>query len=125
MLRTKYREIYYFLVPINKELDNDKTITYKLKFTDSFRFMSTLPSSLVGNLKDGFHCDKWINCMFFLGYMITQDDQLIFRFFERNKNYQKDFNKNLINRFVNTYKFCNKHINRFTFLLRKRTCPYE
>ena len=63
--------------------------------------------------------------MFFLGYMITQDDKLIFRFFERKKNYQKDFNKDLINRFVNTYKFCNKYVNRFTFLLRKRTYPYE
>ena len=28
-----------FSVPINKELDNGKTIIYKLKFIDSFRFM--------------------------------------------------------------------------------------
>ena len=39
-----------FSVPIKKELDNSKTITYKLKFTDSFRFMSTSLSSLVDNL---------------------------------------------------------------------------
>ena len=30
-----------FSVPINKELDSGKTIIYKLKFIDSFRFMST------------------------------------------------------------------------------------
>ena len=30
-----------FSVPISKELDNGKTITYKLKFIDGFRFMST------------------------------------------------------------------------------------
>ena len=30
-----------FSVPIKKELDNGKTITYKLKFIDSFRFMSS------------------------------------------------------------------------------------
>ena len=30
-----------FSVPIKTELDNGKTITYKLKFIDSFRFMST------------------------------------------------------------------------------------
>ena len=30
-----------FSVPIKKELNNNKTITYKLKFIDSFRFMST------------------------------------------------------------------------------------
>ena len=29
-----------FSVPINKDLDNGKTITYKLKLIDSFRFMS-------------------------------------------------------------------------------------
>ena len=39
-----------FSVPISKELDNGKAITYKLKFIDSFRFMSTLLSSLVDNL---------------------------------------------------------------------------
>ena len=36
-----------FSVAIKKELDNGKTITYKLKFTDSFRFMSTSLSKLV------------------------------------------------------------------------------
>ena len=41
-----------FSVPIRKELDNDKTITYKLKFIDSFRFMSTSLSSLVNNLSE-------------------------------------------------------------------------
>ena len=41
-----------FLVPIEKELDNDKTITYKLKFIDSFRFMSSSLSKLVNNLRE-------------------------------------------------------------------------
>ena len=50
-----------FSVPIKKELDNSKTITYKLNFIDSFRFMSTSLSSLVDNLSDGFHCDKCID----------------------------------------------------------------
>ena len=30
-----------FSVPIKKKIDNGKTISYKLKFIDSFRFMST------------------------------------------------------------------------------------
>ena len=34
-------------MPIKKELDNDKTITYKLKFIDSFRFMATSLSNLI------------------------------------------------------------------------------
>ena len=41
-----------FSVPIKKELDNSKTITYKLKFIDSFRFMSTSLSSLTDNLSE-------------------------------------------------------------------------
>ena len=40
-----------FSVPIKKELDNSKTITYKLKFIDSFRFMVTLPSSLFDSFR--------------------------------------------------------------------------
>ena len=41
-----------FSVQISKELDNDKTITYKLKLIDSFRFMNTLLSDLVDNLSE-------------------------------------------------------------------------
>ena len=58
--------------------------------------MWTSLSSLVDNLSDGFHCDKCIGCKSSLDYMITQDDQLIFRCFECKKNDQKDFNKDLI-----------------------------
>ena len=87
--------------------------------------MSTSLSSLIDNLSDGFHCDKCIDCKSSLDYMITRDDQLIFRCFECKKNYQKDFNKDLINRFANIYKFCNKDINRFIFLLKKGIYPYE
>ena len=41
-----------FSAPIKKELNNGKTITYKLKFIDSFRFMSSSLSSLVNNLSE-------------------------------------------------------------------------
>ena len=79
--------------------------------------MSISLSSVVDNLSDGFHCDKCIDCKSFLDYMITQDDKLIFRCFECKKCYQKNFLKSLINRFSNTYEFCNKDINRFALLL--------
>ena len=36
-----------FSVPVDEELDNGKTITYKLKFIDSFRFMSIRHQSLL------------------------------------------------------------------------------
>ena len=52
MLRRKYREIFSFSVPLSKELDNGKTITYKLKFIDSFRLMSISLSSFVDSLSE-------------------------------------------------------------------------
>ena len=119
----KYRKIYYFFSTNKKELDNSKTITYKLKFSDSFRFMSTSLSSLIDNLSDVFHCNKCIDCKSSLDHII-RDDQLIFRCFECKKNYEKDINKDLITRFANTYEFCNKD-NRFILLLRKGIYLYE
>ena len=68
--------------------------------------MSSSLSSLIDNLSDGFHGNKCIYCKSSLDYMITRDDQLIFRCFECKNNYQNNFNKDLINRFVNTYEFC-------------------
>ena len=109
-----------FSVPIKKELDSSKSVTYKIKFIDSFRFMSRSLSNLVDNLSEQLHCDKCIFCKSYLDYMITKDDQLIFRCFECKKNYKKDFNKDLIKRFANIYEFCNGDINKFIFFIKKR-----
>ena len=85
---------------------------------------SSLPS-LVDNLSEGLHSDKYTNCKSCRDYMITKDDQLIFRCFECKKKYKKDFNKELIKRFANIYKFCKKDINKSILLLRKGVCSYE
>ena len=116
-----------FSVPIKKEITkkdkygNDKAtkISYKLKFIDSFRFMSSSLSNFVDNLSEGLHNDRCIDCKSCLDYMATKDEQLIFRCFECKKNYKKDFNKELINSFSSTYKICNGDINKFILLLRK------
>ena len=57
--------------------------------------------------------------------MATKDEQLIFRCFPCKKNYEKNFNKELIQRFANTYEFCNGDLHKFILLLRKGTYPYE
>ena len=82
-------------------------------------------SSLVDNLSEGLQSDKCTDCKSCLDYMITQDNQLIFRCFECKKNYEKDFNKELIKRFAITYEFCYEDINNFILLLRKGAYPYE
>ena len=59
-----------FSVPVTKEIKkkdenrNDKItkISYKIKFIDSFRFMSTSLSNLVSNLSEGLHNDRCIDC---------------------------------------------------------------
>ena len=120
-------------MPIKKEIakkhkdSNDKTtkISYKIKFIDSFRFMSTSLSNLVNNLSDGVHNDTCTDCKPYLDYMTTNNEKLIFRCFEFKKNYEKDFNKELIKRFANIYEFCNGGINKFILLLRKGVYPYE
>ena len=55
--------------------------------------------------------------------MSDKDEQLIFRCFECI--YKKDFDTDLIKRFENTYKFCDRGINKFILLLRKGVYPNE
>ena len=59
-----------------------------------------------------------------LDYLITKDDQLMFRCFDCKQNYQKDLKK-LINRFANTYQSCYGDINEFVLLLKEGVYPYK
>ena len=52
-----------FSVPIKKECDNTKTITHKLKFIDSFRFMSTSLSELVDDMSGIFNNIECKSCI--------------------------------------------------------------
>ena len=128
MFRRKHEKFITFSVPIKKEIRNkDKIIeiTYKMKFIDSFRFMSTSLSKLADNLSEGLHNNRCVDCKSSLDYMITKDEKLIFRCFTCKKNYEKDFDKELIKRLANTYNFCNNDLNKFILLLRKGIYPYE
>ena len=103
-LSEKTEKYIRFSVPAKKEIKNKKKIieiTYKTKFIDSYRFMSTSLSKLVDNLSEGLHNDRCADCKSSLDYMITKDEKLIFRCFTCQKNYEKDFNKELIEIFAN------------------------
>ena len=39
------------------------------------------------------------------------------------KEYEKEFNNELIERFANTYTFCNNDLDKFIMLLEKRRLP--
>ena len=87
--------------------------------------MSTSLLKLVDNLSEGLHNNRCVDCKSCLDYMKTKNEKLILRCFSCKKNYEKDFNKELIKRFANTYSFCNRDLNKFTLLLRKGVYPYE
>ena len=86
-----------FSVPLKKEIKNKSKIietTYKIKFIDSYRFMSTSLSKLVHNLLEGLHNNRCVDCKSCLEYMKNKDEKLIFRCFSCKKNYEKTLIKN-------------------------------
>ena len=53
------------------------------------------------------------------------NETLLFKCIDCDKEYEKEFNKELVERFANTYKFCNNDLDNFFMLLRKGVYPYE
>ena len=115
-----------FSVPIKKKIENKNIdITYKIKFIYSFRFMATSLSKLVDNLTGNIHNDKCNKCKCNLCFVNAVNEKLIFKCIDCEKEYEKEFNKELVERFANTYKFCDHNLNKFLILLRKGVYPYE
>ena len=112
-----------FSVPIKKKIENkDLEITYKIKFIDSYRFMSSSLSKLVDNLSEVIHNNKCVDCNSCLDYVrVTKNEKC----FNCDSYYEKKFNKELIKKLKNTYSFCNNDLNKFILLLRKGVYPYE
>ena len=57
------RRKYGKYIPIKKKCDDGKTIAYKLRFIDSFRFMSTSLSELVDNTSGIFNSIECKSCI--------------------------------------------------------------
>ena len=118
-----------FSVPIKKEHDNGKTITYKIKFIDSCRFMPSKLSNLVDNLseinnKDCKTCMERKNIKSECEFIGLKNNRLNYRCKECNGTSTKSVN-DLIEKFPRMYKFCNGDLNKFVSLLRKSVYPYE
>ena len=95
-------------MPIKKECDNNKIITYKLRFVDSFRFMSTSLSELVDNMSGNFNSTECKSCT------------------ENNRCEEcKKLIEGLIKMFRSIHQFWNGDSHKFIFLLQKNVYPYE
>ena len=115
-----------FSIPLKKKIENKNIeITYKIKFIDSYRFMSSSLSKLVDNLSEGINNNKCVDCNSCLDYIKIKNKKLLLKCFNCNVYYRKKTNKDLIKKFKNTYSFCNNDINKFVLLLRKDIYPYE
>ena len=82
--------------------------------------MSSSSSSLDNdNLFEELHNNKCTDCKSCLKYITTIKNYLVFKCLKYKNNHKKHFNKDLIKRFANTYKFLDGGINRFILLLKK------
>ena len=71
-----------FSAPIKKRIENKNIeITYKIKFIDSYRFMSMPLSKLIDNLSEGLHNNKCADCESCLDYIKTKNEKLILKCF--------------------------------------------
>ena len=114
--------------PIKKECDNGKTITYKLKFIASFRFIPT--SELVDNTSGIFNSIECKSCIekikinsecYFVG---LKNNKLFCKCKECKEEWKKPLNK-LIENFPSIYQFCDGNLKKSVMSLRKGVYPYE
>ena len=102
-----------------------KTISYKIKFIDSARFMVSSLSNLVDNLRERIHKIIYKDCDYFLEYKSIKENLIKYKCLSCIKGYVNKLDKELKKKFKNTIKFSDNGINKLILLLKKGVYPYE
>ena len=123
-----------FSIPIRKEVKEEKqkkqkkkVITYNLKFIDSKKHMESALATLVNNLSEINKCkceedeDKHIKIK---TKKVNSKERVITRCKACNSK-ENQLVSELIKKFPNTYKLCNKSSKKFILLLKKGVYPYD
>ena len=122
-----------FSIPIRKEIKEEqkeqkkKVITYNLKFIDSAKHMNSALSTLVNNLSEINKCkceedkDKRIKIKI---KKVNSKERVITSCKTCNSK-ESQLVSELIKKFPNTYKLCDKSSKKFILLLKKGEYPYE
>ena len=94
-----------FSVLIKKMIENKGLeITYKIKFIDSYRFMSSSLSKLVDNLSEGIHNNKCLGYNSCLDCVqITKNEKLLLKCFNCNNYYKKKLIRKRVNQKIQKY----------------------
>ena len=122
-----------FFIPIEKEIikvdkegnENIITTSYKIKFIDSAKFITSSLWNLFDNLAEGMHkikC-KYYDC--FLEYESVKDNLIKYQCLSCNKSFASKLHEKLKNWFKNTFKFSDNNTDNFVLLLRKGVYPYQ
>ena len=112
-----------FLVPVKKEITkfdkggNEcvKTTFYEIKFIDGARFLARSLSNLIDNITERIHKFKREDCDYFLEYESVKDNLIKQKCLSCNKGYSNKLDKELKNKFKNTFKFSNNNINKYPY----------
>ena len=116
-----------FSVPLKKENDNDKIITYRLKFIDSYRFMPnfyypilliTYPEFIIKNVRNTWKEKK-------VDWIVNLSDLKIADCIINANNANNKLTNESIKNCPTLYKFCHGDLNKYFLLLRKGIYPYE
>ena len=108
-----------FSVPIKKECDNNKAVTYKLKFID---IMSDSLSNLANNTSGIFNSIERKSCIEKIKInseccnVGLKNNRLIYKCKECTEEWKRPLN-NLIESFPSIYQFCEGDLNRFVLSL--------